>query len=474
MPLIRPESWLDETTLGRRDNLIVLAVWFVFVVPLFILRGYHFEEGLAVAIAREAVTNGWWLEHHTYGQRVVERPNLLADIIAVLSLIRGGIEPWLVRIPTIVSLLALAFMVKALVQTEASRAAGMFAALAVLINPMTLQKTVTAEPDLALTAMLFAAFLVWWQGEKRGGCSLLRWFGVGVILAAAALMKGPQPIGYFAFGIGGYVLLFRRWGQIPGLVLAGIIAAAPVFAWYWAMYRSGDEDEWARYLRMNEQTGVWYLVKDKATFAVTSLLEMMPAALLLPWAIGRQREGASRLGSALFLYAGLCTLVLFLWPAHITTRYAMPAMPAFIAFLALGFDRAREKAALLVRGAVAIGALAALYPVINGWVIAPMALPGYSSKSYTTAMAVTEATAAAPGPIYKVGLKVNNVFGHMEGDLRSIASPSEIVAAPVGAYMLGAPDVFDAMKAARGADAFQTIGDYNDGGDRLILARIVR
>ncbi|MFT3808571.1 MAG: glycosyltransferase family 39 protein [Micropepsaceae bacterium] len=474
MRLIRPESWLDETTLGRRDNFLVFAVWFVFVVPLFILRGYHFEEGLAVAIAREAIANGWWIEHHTYGQRVVERPNLLADIIAVLGLARGGIEPWLARIPTIVSLLALAFMVKSLVQTEASRTAGTFGALALLINPMTLQKTVTAEPDLALTAMLFAAFLTWWKGERDGGCSLLRWTGIGLILAAAALMKGPQPIGYFAFGIGGYVLLFRRWTQIPGLILAGIIAAAPVFAWYWAMYRSGDENEWARYLRMNEQRGAWYLIKDKATFTLTSLLEMMPATLLLPWAIHRQRQTASHLGSSLLLYAGLCTLVLFLWPAHITTRYAMPAMPAFVAFLALGFDHAREKAALLVRAAIALGAIAALYPIVNGWVVAPMALPGYASKSYATAMAVTEVTAAAPGPIYKVGLKVNNVFGHMTGDLRSIAAPAEIVAAPAGAYALGAEEVIEAMKAARGPDAFTTIADYNDGGDRLILVRIVR
>ena len=477
MRLTRPEGWLDETVIGRRDNFIVFAVWFVFVVPLFILRGYHYEEGLAVAIAREAIANGWWIEHHTYGMRVVERPNLLADAIALLGLAYGGIEPWLARIPTILSLLALAFMVKSLVQSEASRAAGTFAGLAVLINPMTLQKTVTAEPDIVLTALLFSAFVLWWKGERRGGPGLLQWIAVGGILAVAALMKGPQPVGYFAFGIAGYTLLFRRWSQIPGLMLAGAIAAAPVFTWYWAMYRSGDEQEWSRYLRLNEENGALYLLKDKLTFAATVLLESMPAALLLPFAIAHQRRSEphkSRLGAALLLYAGLCTLVLFVWPAHITSRYAMPALPAFVAFLALGFDRARTQAAILLRVVIAAGAAAIAYPVANGWIVSPLALPGLNGKSYDTAMAVTAAIAEAPGPIYKVGLKVNNVFGHMSGDLRNIARANDIKTAPVAAYVLTAPATFDEMQAARGTEAFEVIADYSDRGDNLILARIVR
>ena len=475
MRLPKPETWLEQLTAARRDTWFVVAVWFVFVVPLFFLRAYHFEEGLAVAIARGAMEGGHWIEPHVYGMRFVERPNLLADVIALLGLAWGGVEPWLVRLPTIVALLALALMVKGLVQTVSSRAAGTFGALAVLINPMTLQKTVTAEPDLVLTALLFWAFCIWWRSESRGGTSLLRWVAIGAVLAMAGLMKGPQPGGYFALGVFGYLVLFRRWSQIPGFTLAGVIALAPLIAWYWALYRSGDEGEWARYLRMSEDNGLWLLLKDKVNFIATSLAELLPAALLLPWAVRRHTDAAKhRLAMAAALYAGFCTLVLFLWPANLATRYAMPALPAFAVFVALAYDEVRVRVPRFVAAVVALGALMALYPVINGWIVTPSALPGLKGRSYDAAVVIREKTAEAPAPIYKVWLQANNVFGHLGGDLRNLKSPQDIRDVQVPAYVLTRPENLKTMKALRGADAFVLLAEFNDGGDLLILARLVK
>lgn len=471
----RPELWLDDLTTARRDTWLVVAVWFVFVVPLFMLRAYHYEEGLAVAIARGAIESGHWIEPHVYGMRFVERPNLLADVIALLGLARGGIEPWLVRLPTIIALLALALMVKTLVQSEASRAAGTFGALAVLINPMTLQKTITAEPDLAMTALLFAAFCIWWRGERQGGATLLHWTAVGVVLALAGLMKGPQPGGYFAFGVFAYLLLYRRWSAIPGFTLAGIIAIAPIIAWYWQIYRTGDEDEWARYLRMNEETGLWFLIKDKIVFLATSFAELLPAALLLPWAIRRHAEdGRRRLAVAAALYAGVCTAVLFLWPAHLATRYAMPALPAFAVFMALAYDDVRLRLPRFTGAVVAIGALMAIYPIGNSWVVTPSALPGLKGRSYDTAQIIKANIAGDPAPLYKVWLQANNIFGHLDGDLRNLTDPKAIGAVSAPAYVLTRPEMLDAMRAIRGADAFTPLAEFNDGGDKLILARMVK
>jgi 4-amino-4-deoxy-L-arabinose transferase-like glycosyltransferase len=475
MRLSRPEFWLDDLAATRRDTWLVIAVWFVFVVPLFILRAYHYEEGLAVAIARGAITGGHWIEPHIYGMRFVERPNLLADVVAVLGLARGAIEPWLVRLPTIIALLALALMVKTLVQSESSRAAGTFGALAVLINPMTLQKTVTAEPDLALTALLFWAFCIWWRGERQGGATVLRWVAVGLVLALAGLMKGPQPGGYFAFGVFAYLLLYRRWNAIPGFTLAGIIAIAPIVAWYWQIYRGGDEGEWARYLRMNEDTGVWFLIKDKLAFLGTSLSELMPAALLLPWAIRRHAEhGRRHLAIAVALYAGVCTFVLFLWPAHLATRYAMPALPAFAALMALAYDDVRARLPRFTAAIMVLGTLMALYPIGNGWVASPSALPGLKGRSYDTAQIIKANIAADPAPLYKVLLQANNIFGHLEGDLRNLPEPKSIAMATAPAYVLTRPEMLDVMRGVRGADAFITLAEFNDGGDKLILARMVK
>ena len=70
------------------------------------------------------------------------------------------------------------------------------------------------------------------------------------MLALAGLLKGPQPIGYFALGVGLFVLGTRSWRQIPGLMLAGLICAVPLAIWYAAIYTPGDEANWAAFMRL--------------------------------------------------------------------------------------------------------------------------------------------------------------------------------------------------------------------------------
>ena len=96
--------------------------------------------------------------------------------------------------------------------------------------------------DLPLAVLLFFAFVsVVGAATRKDPSAFGRWLAIGVVLALAGLLKGPQPIAYFALGVGLFVLASRSWRQLPGLAAGGSICAAPLALWYAAIYRPGDE-----------------------------------------------------------------------------------------------------------------------------------------------------------------------------------------------------------------------------------------
>src|SRR5262245_30275892 len=156
--------------LGRFDKLsgapvpawvLVVALWALFVFPGIGIRSFHYEEGYIVAVARGAIEDGYWLTPHLYGWRFVERPNLMAWTVALIVAPFGGPNQWLTRAPAVLSLLGSALLIYWLVRRHASALAALFAAVSFIASPMMLQKVVTAEPDVMVAFLLFAAFIVW-------------------------------------------------------------------------------------------------------------------------------------------------------------------------------------------------------------------------------------------------------------------------------------------------------------------------
>ena len=64
------------------------------------------------------------------------------------------------------------------------------------------------------------------------------------------MAKGPQPAAFFALGVSAYLLIGRRWRELPGFVLCMIIPAAATIAWGAAIYQPGDEGIWLAYTRL--------------------------------------------------------------------------------------------------------------------------------------------------------------------------------------------------------------------------------
>jgi hypothetical protein len=132
---------------------------------------------------------------------------------------------------------------------------------------------------------------VWWNGINAGGVSILRWIVCGVLLAVLAMAKGPRPAGFFALGTAAYLILERRWRDLPGWFLCMVLPLAATIAWGAAVYQKGDETQWLNYARLTwpYPTLLSYIVSNGRS-TVSLLLELLPATLILPFVISAWRR----------------------------------------------------------------------------------------------------------------------------------------------------------------------------------------
>ena len=236
-----------------------------------------------------------------------------------------------------ISVLLTALMVQGLTRRYASLQASLFAALCFLFAPLLLQKLAIAEPDTVITLLSFAAFLVWWNGIAAGGVSILRWIVCGLLLAALVMAKGPQPAGFFALGTAAYLMVERRWRDLPGWLLCMIVPLAAAIAWGVAVYQTGVEATWLSYARLTTPSTLYGYIASNSYSAVSLILQMLPATLILPFVVSARRQEPTGLATALLLYSSVCLAALMVWPGF-NPRYAMPIAPALAVLAGWGWD----------------------------------------------------------------------------------------------------------------------------------------
>jgi 4-amino-4-deoxy-L-arabinose transferase-like glycosyltransferase len=394
--------------------LLIVLIWACASLPNVGLRSFIYEEGTNALIGQDVLAHGHLLQPYVYGVRWHEKPSLLGWLIAGFSLLTGGVNEWSARLPAMLSILLTALMVQRVTRRYASAAASLFAALSFVFCPLLLQKLVVAEPDSVLTMFSFAALLLWWNGTSSNGVSLLRWTGCGILLAALAMAKGPQPAGFFALGVAAYIIVERRWRDLPGYCLCMAIPAAATVAWGAAIYQPGDEHEWLSYARLSGPPRLLDYVLRNGRNIGSLFLELLPATLLLPfipwpWRRHDKPSQIPPIVAPLLLYSGVCTAVLVFWPGF-NTRYAMPIAPSLGVLAGIAWDAlSGTRYALLRRVSAVVLSLLIVYQV--AFVTVGVAL-------FTDRFAVMRldgdtlqrAISAAPAPAYCLRLDTNLFF----------------------------------------------------------------
>lgn len=402
---------------------LIILLWACAVLPNLTVRSFIYEEGTNAEIARDALSNGHFLQPFVYGIRWHEKPSLLGWLIAGFALVTGGVNEWSARLPAMVSVLVTALLVQRVTQRYASLTASLFAALCFLFCPLLLQKLTIAEPDTLITALSFAAFVLWWEGEASGHVTIPRWFGCGLLLAALAMAKGPQPAAFFALGVSAYLLIGRRWRELPGFVLCMIIPAAATLAWGAAIYQPGDEGIWLAYTRLLDRPTFFNYIARSTRNIGSLFLELLPASLMLPfvpWPWRRVRNAADvpAVVAPMILYSGLCTVILMLWPG-VNTRYAMPIAPSVAVVAGMAWDALdRSRYAIVKRVTGTMVCLLVIYQIVLAVVIMPLFADRFG-ETRLAAKAIEEVIRAAPAPAYCLRLDTN-VFFYLHVPLRCL------------------------------------------------------
>ena len=403
--------------------ILIIVLWACAVLPNLPLRAFIYEEGTNAEIARDILTRGDFLQPYVYGIRWHEKPSLLSWLIAGFAIVTGGVNEWSARLPTMLSVLITALMVQGVTRRYAGLNASLFAALAFIFCPLLLQKLTIADPDTLVTVLSFGALVVWWSGVAAGRLTILHWIGSGLLLAALAMAKGPQPAAFFGLGVLAYLLIERRWRDLPGWVLCMIMPAAAVAAWGAAVYRPGDETAWISYARLNGWPPFYSYITRSIHDIGSLYLELLPASLLIPfipWPWRRTSEPGDipSVVAPMILYSGICTAILVWWPGF-NTRYAMPIAPSLAVLAGVAWDRLElSRYAIVRRAATTILCLLVIYQFVISMVVVPLLYDRFG-ENRIAGKAIEQAILADPAPAYCLRLDTN-VFFYVHVPLRCL------------------------------------------------------
>jgi 4-amino-4-deoxy-L-arabinose transferase-like glycosyltransferase len=416
--------------------LIIIVVWAALTLPLVFLRGFNSDEGLAVNIARSALEDGNWLTPHVFNVRWVERPTLLSWVVAAVSFPVGHVSQMSARLPIILFLLLGCLLIYSLLRgMKTSIPAALLGTAVFLACPIVIQSYVMVTADMPLAVLLFLAFFVWWNGCENGSVSFSRWIAIGVVLAFAALLKGPQPIAYFALGIGLFILGSRSWSQIPGFLLAGTVCLLPVAAWYWSIYLPGDIVTWAAFMRVRPVI----LFNGPIKGSLKLLAEILPAivlatASLVSCGLRNKRNFPPAFVGALACYAFTTSAIVLFWPGGFAPRYLFPMFLPLAVLGGLGYDSLSARGPKVAATILVLSASLLSYAFVYSVIAAPL-MPRAFRRTQIEAAEMVKLVEGAPGPIYRTGFAALNVLPYVPGriitvtlrELETIHGPAWIV-----------------------------------------------
>lgn len=429
--------------------IVIILACAVLTGPLIFFRGYYAHEGLAVSIARTALETGDWLTPHMYNVRFVERPTLQSWVIAAISAPFGGVSQITARLPSALFLLFGCLSIYWFLRKIAATVPGALLGVALFLAcPLVMRSYVMVTADLPLAVLLFFAFALWWSGYAQGAISLVRWLLIGVVLAFAGLLKGPQPIAYFALGVGLFVLATRSWRQIPGLILAGGICAIPLVLWYASIFNPGDEATWGSFMRLSRPAAIFAgpIGASLKLLAETLPAALLAAAFLLASAFGEKSVARPGLVPALACYAFVAALLILFWPGGSATRYYFPLVPALSVFGGLGYDLLSARRPQIVAPILGLTAVLLVYAL--GYAVASPFLPMQFRHEKVQAEQAAMLIEAARGTIYWSGDVALNILPYLPGHILN-ASLDELATVSGPAWMIMTTDDANALLARR-------------------------
>ena len=219
-------------------SVIYLLAWY-----LALTRGLTCTlEGESALTAREFLKHGDWAVNHMNGQPDFDKPSLFYWLIALASLVTGGIRELTVRIPSLLSSAAIMAMFMLYGRGKNIYERGLLPALAAFIfisSNKVMWMSQVGRIDMTLCLVCFATITAAWLYHREfdtGKSGLKFQMLFHAASGIAVLLKGPVGVLITWPAVSIFLLIKRRWPELAKLFLSPGLLLFLVITLPWYLY----------------------------------------------------------------------------------------------------------------------------------------------------------------------------------------------------------------------------------------------
>ena len=324
-----------------RSFFLVTLVWGVIYLPRLGSLELKSEEGRRVLPAVTMLETGNYIVPQVGSEPYLRKPPLVNWLVAGSFQIFGVRNEWTARLPSVLSVLAVALAFVGVARRSLGPNGSLAGAVIWLTNFGLLEKGRMIEIEalyVSLTALAFIFWLSWWKEPNR---RWLAWTVPWIFLGFALLAKGPLALLFFYAVVLGVLWQekefreLRRWPHFVGLVLMLGIFGAWAFP-YLQMTEAGHvASVWSKQFS-GRVTGAEFKLGDWILNIPRGIAYLLPWVALLPFARFAllETETDRRLCRGLSLGVAVPFVVVNLMPGALP-RYTMPLLAPAIWLLAV-------------------------------------------------------------------------------------------------------------------------------------------
>ena len=378
-----------------------MGTFLLLLLGLFLnlgLQPLYLEEPRRAFITQEMLENQNWIVPTLWGLPYYNKPPFFNWVLIFSTKLFGQFSEWTLRLPSVLSTLAVAGLMYRFVRAEFDQRLGLYSALLWICSlGILFNFSMLVEIGLFFSLLVFGAIMAIYHFHKKGQLWLL-FLVVYLLLGIAFLSKGVPAVVFAGLSLLAFFIWKKQFWKLfhpahfLGLFLLSGIVGGYYYAYSWyadsrpfllnIWSESSDRAAWSQ--------NVWTFVLHVLSFPFQVLKELAPALLLLPYLL--RKEVWPKIRANEFLFFCFLMLVVNLLPYWLSPgtrmRYLYMLLPFGIILLVVLWDQLAPTAKQW-QIKTSQGLMGALVYVLPFGMLALPFVPDLSVLNYSIPLAIT-------------------------------------------------------------------------------------
>jgi 4-amino-4-deoxy-L-arabinose transferase-like glycosyltransferase len=323
---------IEDLTQSRlRAVTIVMLVWAIIYLPALGSIAIKGEEGRRILPAVRMLETSDYIVPEVGGNPYYRKPPLVNWLVAASFKLFGVRNEWTARLPSTLSVLAVAIAFVTVARASLGTRASMIAAMIWLTNIGIIEKGRLIEIEALYVSLCGLAIIFWLSFFLQKKSPWLMWLSASAVLGLSFLAKGPTDLVFFYGIVIAVLACWQRWPLLlhPAHFVGLIIMIGIAAAWVIPFLHSTS------HIAIEKWSGQYTGRLSSSDFRFVDWIQNVPRALIyfLPWVLlfpfarfsKLQEQSEQTLARALCWGTAVPFLAINLVPGALA-RYSMPAI----------------------------------------------------------------------------------------------------------------------------------------------------